>query len=132
MEVQISKYEPFREEILSGEISARIIAQKIGNGCKATHVLAAKRRFKNPGKCKKILQNWRKNNREEVNERNRKYVAKHSQHKRNKGKRWTQKEDELVLSSELAKNIAKKLERTIKAIYSRRTFLKKVRKVKNL
>lgn len=125
-----SKYDPYREEILSGKITAKEIAKKIGAGCKETHIYAAKRRYSNPDGCKNSLRNWRKKHREKANERNRQYRAQYSQCAHNKRARWTEKDDLKVLQKDrLAKELAKELGRTIIAIYSRRVFLNKQRKI---
>lgn len=124
-----SKYEPYREEILSGKFTAKEIAEMIGHGCKKTHIYAAKRRFLNLDKCLESTQKWRRNHQKEANKHN--YRAKHSQYAPNNRANWTGAEDKKVMDkSLLAKDVAKKLGRTMGAIYSRRVFLNEQRRKK--
>lgn len=121
-----SKYDPYREEILSGKVTAKEIATKIGGSCKKTHVYAAKRRFLNPDKCLDSTRKWRKKNRANANKRNRDYRAKYSRQASNNRTNWTDAEDEKVMNKNLlAKDLTKELGRTIGAIYSRRVLLNK-------
>ena len=119
-----SKYDPYKNIICSGELTAKELTKIIGDGCTTTQVYAARQRFLRPAKYLDSTRKWRKNHRSAANKQNREYRSKHSKNCHNNRVRWAQWEDELVLSEKyLAKDLAEKLGRTIIAIYSRRVFL---------
>ncbi len=118
-----SKYAPYKEKILSGEVSLSELAKIIGVSPEAVRM--ARIKLQNPDKYRYANRKWRIRNSRKENAYNRAYRAKSKKQAENFGEEWTDPQDLLVLTSPLkGLELAKEIGRTLDAIYIRRHRLK--------
>jgi len=121
-----SKYDPYRDIIVSGEIPSKKIAELIGNGCTSSAVRAARRRFLKPDEYKRVNAQWRKKNRTYENDVSRKARAETCKFATNNKVDYTEHENHLILhSTHTTQELAKQLGRSVDAIYQHQCRLRK-------
>ncbi len=126
-----SKYDPYKEMIIAGKISAQEIAKIIGNGCTAKRVRAAKQRFLDSDKYKTNKDTWRKNNPDKVRKARKKYRNPSRKTAINSRVPYTKAQKIAVLTGEkTASELAKEFGRSIDGIYRLRVRLRKEMKRK--
>lgn len=121
-----SKYAPFQQMILNGEVPPKKIAEFISDGCTADHVRSAKQRFMYPQKCHEDKTRWRKNNPDKIRETRKKYRNPSREFAVSNGTSYTDAEDyAILLGDKTTRELAKELGRSIDGIYRRRVRLRK-------
>ena len=118
-----SKYAPYKEKILSGEVSDRELAKIIGVSPEAVRM--ARIKLQSPDKYCYANRKWRLKNSQKENAYNRAYRAKSKKQAENFGEEWTDHQKFLVLTSHLkGLELAVEIGRTLDAIYIKRHRLK--------
>ncbi len=121
-----SKYLPYKDLIISGELSSRDIAQMIGDGCTACSVRSARRRFLKPKIHYTSVKTWRKKNPQRARKIYNDYIAQSHEFAVNNRAPWSTPDEEFALSTEYTgMEIAHALGRSLSAVYRKRNLLRK-------
>jgi hypothetical protein len=121
-----SKYDNLREIIVAGEVPSKKIAELVGNGCTASAINAARRRFLKPEECQLVNSRWRTKNYTYETKVSRLARTESCKFAVNNKIDYTEDENCIILySSRTTKEIAKQLGRSMDAIYQQRHRLRK-------
>lgn len=119
-----SKYDHFKEQIISREIPDTVLAEMIG--CSISAISSARFRFLNPQRCASYQKQWRKEHPKKVRDQIRKYHKQFRDNDENKGAFWTITDNKLILEGRFSdRELSEKLQRPVSAIQRQRCTLKK-------